>query len=90
MSFLHQYTDLGKVSDNQKFGADDRILYADFGSGFLAYNEKFWFGASVYHLNMPNQTFIQKESRLPIKYNFIFGYKIPLIKGRKITLKYIL
>jgi type IX secretion system PorP/SprF family membrane protein len=53
--------------------------YVDFSPGGVFYSDNLFFGASAHHLNRPNQSIISGVSRLPTKYAFITGYKIPLI-----------
>lgn len=57
------------------------VGYFDFGTGLLVYNKTTWFGASVYHLNEPNQSFIHQDDRLPAKYSVHGGVRIPLYNG---------
>ena len=53
--------------------------YADVSTGFVFYNANVWLGASAHHLNRPDQNFSYRhESRLPVKYTFQFGLKIPV------------
>ena len=55
--------------------------YFDFGAGFLFYNEKYWFGYSAAHINQPNRSLIEEESKVPIKNSFHGGMRIPLYNG---------
>lgn len=53
--------------------------YLDFGSGILAYTQKYWVGFAAHHLNTPNQTLISGgNSPLPLKYSLHAGAKIPI------------
>jgi len=55
--------------------------YADFGSGFLLYSKKLWFGASFAHMNRPNLSVIGEESRLAMKTAIHAGMKLELTRG---------
>lgn len=44
-----------------------RTGYFDFGSGFLFYSKKLWFGGSFAHMNQPNLSVLNDVSRLPRK-----------------------
>jgi type IX secretion system PorP/SprF family membrane protein len=48
-------------------------LYFDLGLGMLYYSEKYWIGASGYHLNKPNIGFGKNESLLPISWSVHTG-----------------
>ena len=52
--------------------------YFDFGAGFLIYTARHWLGLSAYHLNTPNVSILEDESRLPAKYSIHGGTRIPL------------
>lgn len=52
-------------------------VYPDISFGTVAYNSNLWLGFSGHHLNRPNQSFTDiSQSKLPIKWSFIGGYKI--------------
>lgn len=57
------------------------VQYFDFGSGLLAYNQKFWFGISSYHMNEPNQSMLGEESVVLRKNSVHAGIRFPLYKG---------
>ena len=57
------------------------LNYLDFGTGLLIYNERFWFGASVFHLSRPSQGFIYGSERLAMRQSVHAGVKIPLDGG---------
>lgn len=61
--------------------SDQGISYFDAGTGALLFSEKFWVGAAFDHLTKPEQSFINNESRLPIKSSFHGGYKILIENG---------
>jgi type IX secretion system PorP/SprF family membrane protein len=54
------------------------VNYFDFGSGGLIYGRNFWAGASVYHLNEPNQSLLGGASRLNKKLSVHGGYRFNL------------
>ncbi|MBD0255648.1 MAG: type IX secretion system membrane protein PorP/SprF, partial [Cytophagales bacterium] len=54
------------------------ISYFDFSSGGLLYSDRAWLGVSGHHLNRPTQSFIDQDSRLPIRMTVHAGYKFPL------------
>ena len=44
-----------------------RQSHFDFGSGFIFYNKNIWLGASFAHMNRPNMSVLNGDSRLPMK-----------------------
>lgn len=60
------------------FGLGNQFWLFDLGTGALLYAENFWFGASVGHINRPNQSLIGGENLLRMKTSVHGGYKIPL------------
>jgi type IX secretion system PorP/SprF family membrane protein len=77
------------ITDNRVFddtidpirNAFNNTSYFDFGSGIVFYNEKFWGGFSIYHMNEPNHSLLDEESILPMKYSLHAGVRIPLYNG---------
>ncbi|NQX91711.1 MAG: PorP/SprF family type IX secretion system membrane protein [Flavobacteriales bacterium] len=60
----------------------DPVNFFDLGTGFLLFSKKFWLGASIHHLNEPNESlFPQVVSLLPRKYSVHGGYRWRM-KGR--------
>jgi type IX secretion system PorP/SprF family membrane protein len=57
-----------------------RKSFADVSTGVVLYSDKLWVAISAHHINTPNQSFLGNVSRLPAKFTFISGYKIPLTK----------
>jgi len=62
---------------------DERIgeqsySHPDIGTGFLLYNENFWFGSAFSHINSQSQNFLEGAGAFPFRYNLIMGYKINL------------
>jgi len=59
---------------------DQGVSYLDINVGGLVYTANFWGGISLDHINEPNQSLIQENTRLPLKYSLHGGYKF-LIEG---------
>ncbi len=76
LTFGTQYTDNGfnGGSSGENFN-QNTISYADISSGGVLYSDSYWLGVSAHHLNRPNQSFINGESRLPTKFSFFGGVK---------------
>jgi len=55
--------------------------FFDIGAGLLVYNEIFWAGISAQHMNEPDQSLIEGDSKLPMKTQIHIGVRIPLYKG---------
>jgi type IX secretion system PorP/SprF family membrane protein len=57
----------------------NKIDFFDISSGLLIYNEDFWLGSSLKHLNKPNIAF-RSEGNLPLDMNFTVqcGYSLDL------------
>jgi type IX secretion system PorP/SprF family membrane protein len=53
----------------------------DFSSGLVIYDKNFWAGFALHHINQPNQSVLDGESRLPMRMTFHAGYKIPIKQG---------
>jgi type IX secretion system PorP/SprF family membrane protein len=54
----------------------EKVSYLDISSGMLVYSKKWWAGFAAHHINQPNQSLIDGESRLPIKYSVHAGYNL--------------
>lgn len=55
--------------------------YSDIGTGLLFFTPQMWFGAAIQHLNSPNQSLLEGESRLPPQFNLHGGYRHKLRQG---------
>ncbi len=76
------FTNDGQVpTSDASFGSLGSSAYFDFGTGILLYNKKFWAGFSVYHLNEPNRSLLEDDSKIPVKSSFHAGAKLPLNAG---------
>ncbi|MBX9851518.1 MAG: type IX secretion system membrane protein PorP/SprF, partial [Cytophagaceae bacterium] len=63
-------------------GNQGNLIYPDIATGGILYTDNYWLGVSAHHLNIPNQSFIENSSRLPVKLAFTGGYKIKLEEER--------
>lgn len=79
------------IVNGQALGASGEVLNVDanstflsLSSGLLLYTNDFWFGASVHHINQPNQSFMDQNSPLKRKYSFHIGYKFDLASGNRL------
>jgi type IX secretion system PorP/SprF family membrane protein len=55
-----------------------QVSNVDFSAGVLGISEHYFFGFAAHHLTQPNESVIQGDSRLPIKFTAHAGAKIPL------------
>lgn len=52
---------------------DNKHGYLDFAASLLGYYKKIWFGFTAHHINMPNQSFMDGVSKVPVKYTLYMG-----------------
>lgn len=52
--------------------------FFDASAGIVGYSKRFFFGFAAHHLNMPNESMIVGESRLPMRFTGHVGAEIPL------------
>ncbi len=52
--------------------------FFDASAGFVGFSKRFFFGFAAHHLNMPNESMIVGESRLPMRFTGHVGAEIPL------------
>ncbi len=64
--------------DLQRLG---NTQYFDFSSGFVLYSKSLFFGAAFNHMNTPNLSILNGETRLPMKLVFHGGGRITLNGG---------
>ncbi len=76
--FIYQTADLPRGG---------RKGYFDASAGIVGYTENFFFGASVHHLNMPNESLIIGESRLPMRFTGHAGAEIKIGSKSKYSTK---
>ncbi|MBW8050155.1 MAG: type IX secretion system membrane protein PorP/SprF [Cytophagales bacterium] len=86
LTFRDQFGVGGTISPlTQEDRGSDKIRYFDFSAGGLTYSNftrdnaiNYWFGISANHLTLPNQSFVETKSVLPLKTTFHAGAKIPI------------
>jgi type IX secretion system PorP/SprF family membrane protein len=65
--------------NNQNYSVEgfssNRTTYFDAGAGVLVFSKYMWAGASIMHLNQPNQSFLNGNSALPREIKIHGGYK---------------
>ena len=54
------------------------IGYADMAAGVLFFSPKIWAGASLHHLNRPNQSLLLNEARIPRRFSMHGGYRMSI------------
>jgi type IX secretion system PorP/SprF family membrane protein len=73
------------TSTNDPLVASDkpRVNYLDFSTGTILYNDNFWAGLGVKHLNRPNYNIVDVSNpvRLPMTFSLHGGYKFFLPNG---------
>lgn len=79
--FTDQLGEDGLIStiSGENFNTDN-LGFFDVSAGGILYSDKLWFGASVHHINRPNETFLDADNRLPMKFSVHGGYKIILFQ----------
>lgn len=82
LNFPDQFSNNGYLDINsaEPFGLD-KVHYLDLSSGALLYSQHLWVSMAAHHLNSPNQSFYNQESKLPIKFAVSGGYKFILTKS---------
>lgn len=79
LRFPDQYNTYGYMGPQTNQPKDaERISYLDFTSGAIFYTKNYWMGASYAHMNEPNQSFYDDQSRLPYKVDLTGGYRIDI------------
>ena len=56
--------------------------YFDFSTGMTIYNRIFWAGVSGYHINTPNFSMTDEDSKLPMRFSVHAGMRIPVSSGQ--------
>lgn len=68
-------------TDDPILGSLGSANYFDFRAGSVAFNDKVWIGAAFSHLNRPNQSLLNDQAALPVKFTVHGGVRIPLNYG---------
>ncbi|MBO3699778.1 type IX secretion system membrane protein PorP/SprF [Roseivirga sp. E12] len=68
----------------EAFDRGARVDFLSASAGTLLYSSDTWIGFSIHHINRPNQSFLDQESRLDRKYSLHAGYKLMFSKGRRL------
>lgn len=61
--------------------------FFDASAGIVGYSKHFFFGFASHHLNRPNESMIQGDSKMPIRYTAHMGADIPIGKYSKYQTK---
>ena len=73
----------------EAFDFGPRVNFISLSAGTLLYSNNTWLGVSLHHINQPNQSFLNRESRLEQKLSVHAGYKVMFAPGRRLrTLSY--
>lgn len=77
LKFPDQYDENGYLGNStEQELANDKVSYWDFTSGGIFYSDKYWVGFTYAHMNKPDQSFYGTGSRLPVKLEYMAGYRI--------------
>ena len=83
-SFLINGT-LGSTLDPTASLFANNVIYGDLGAGLLLNHSSYWLGASVHHINRPNQSLIQNSDDLIApKYALQGGLSLAISEGKSI------
>lgn len=76
----------GGTNDPSQFYLRNKVNFFDISSGFLLYDEDFWLGISLKHLNTPNIAFVS-EGEVPLDMNLSIqsGYSFDLDRNPNFT-----
>lgn len=85
LTFGDQYDpstgDFISATTAEQFNTDFKKTFVDLSFGGLLFTERAWLGLAAFHLNQPNQSIIDEESKLPIKYSLHGGMKFMMHPG---------
>lgn len=73
----------GFIYESQEVVRGGDVGFFDASAGVLGFSESFYAGASVHHINEPNESLILGTSRLPMKFTGHTGAVIPIDGKRK-------
>jgi type IX secretion system PorP/SprF family membrane protein len=76
--------DIPLTADEDAF-LDDNVNYPDISWGALFYNDHYWVGTSINHINEPNQSLLEDagQTELPLKWSVHSGYRFELSGSTK-------
>jgi len=72
-----------RASSQSADALKDQVTYLDIGTGLLVYSSNFFGGASIFHINKPNESLIGAESTVPLKLMIHAGLDYPVEKTAK-------
>lgn len=82
--FPDQYDIYGYTGDpTQEPSIDEKTEYPGLATGFIVYNELWWFSAGIDNLNKSEHEFAGEAVQVPIIYSFNGGYFFPLDKDKR-------
>jgi len=79
-------------TDNPSSGeiiSDQAVQYADVNAGILLYAINYWAGISFHHINTPNESFMNEESLVPMKFSLHGGYRFNLSEKQTLDRNYV-
>ena len=79
-------------TDNPSSGeiiSDQAVQYADVNAGVLLYATNYWAGIAFHHINTPNESFLNEESLVPMKFSLHGGYRFNLSEKGTLERNYI-
>ena len=83
LTFPDQFSQSGQTSTtNEPLLNAAEVMYVDFATGILLFNDKMYVGGAAHHLNQPNQSLYGATERLPMKVAIHGGYKFTFKKSR--------
>jgi len=83
--FNDQLESNSSLTADQDAFLDDNVNYPDLSWGALLYNQNYWVGTSLNHLNEPNQSLLEDAGQtvLPLKWSVHAGYRFDLSGSTK-------
>lgn len=82
-TFPDQFSERGlSAPTNEPLGQGGNVGYPDVSAGLLVFNESFYMGSAVHHLNQPNQSLVGATEKMPMKFSIHTGYRFGFTKTR--------
>ena len=82
-----QFNDQMSIDGNSPVSIEspslEKIQYADAGFSIMAFNKLYWGGFMIDHIFTPNQSLIDGEARIPIKFRLYGGRKFVVANAKK-------